>query len=731
MHASFNRSATRASWTLFQGLFFIAALLAVFVTFSAISGVSPVDPTRGRIAWLLGFNTLLIAILAWLVVRRYRAMRGHRAGRNRLARRFLLMFSAAAVIPAALVAIFLGAMITRGLDNWFNERIDTIVEETAEVARRNFDAFSSALDEDVRLMAKDLNNAAEGLRTGNELYPSYLKAQAALREFSMAHVVNRSGQPIASAELDSELPFLPPSEQAFAEADAGDIAQTLYERSGLATGLMALTENENAYLYVAKSFDPRQLVQMRRAEAALRDYRAAKTRSGRLQWLFAVGYAQLAGLVLLLSGRLALEAAGRITGPIGRLADAALAVRDGELSVHVPVPRERDEVADLTRSFNAMTERLAAQRGALVAAREEAEDRRVFVETLLSEVSAGVVRTDADLSVTLANPSAEQLLGAGSLQGRLLGDVAPDFEPYARQVLERGTPVDAFLDIRFSETLCHFRLKAALDPSGGCVLTFDDASRLVAAQRQLAWRDVARRIAHEIRNPLTPIQLSAERLRRRYGAKLDEQDDGVFERCVDTILRQVTDIGRMVEEFSNFARMPKPSVARFDMGNMLATATFSQAMVTPDLNLDLDRPDTPVPFLGDERLLAQAFGNLMRNGADAIARMPEESETMGRIDVSLVDRPGHEVEVVIEDNGPGFPKTAREQLMEPYVTTREKGTGLGLAIVNRVIMDHGGTITLENRPDGRRGARVRVVLPHLPDGDGNDGGATVVEESVA
>ncbi len=722
-------SARKAGWSLFQGMFFIAALLAIFATFFAVSGVSPVDPTQGRIAWLLGLNFVLIALIGWMNVRRYLSMRGTRqvAGRSRLVRRFLLLFSASAIVPAAIVAVFLGVTITRGLDNWFNSRIDTIVEETAEVARTNYEDLSDTLDKDIRLMAGDLDNAAEGLRSGSELYPSYLKAQATLREFVGARIIDADGNVLAGAGMDAEFPFIRPPASAFEEADTGTVAQTLYEPMGLIAGLAALRETGNAYLYVYKPFDSAQLAQMRRAEAALTDYRAAKTRSGRLQWLFAVAYTQLAALVLLLSVRLGLAAANQITGPIGRLSDAAMAVRDGDLGVRVPTPRIEDEVHHLTRSFNTMTEQLSQQRDALISAREDAEDRRQFVETLLAEVSAGVIRTDSNLQVTLANRSACNLLEKSAPEGALLGDMAPEFESFARDALERGTPIDASLDIRLGEATRYFRLKATRDPAGGCVLTFDDATRLVMAQRQIAWRDVARRIAHEIRNPLTPIQLSTERLRRRYASQIE--DDGVFERCLDTILRQVSDIGRMVEEFSSFARMPKPSVADFDLSGLLHGICFSQGVVTPDVTIQFDASAETILFSGDERLLGQALTNLLKNSAEAIDRLPEELETDGQIRVVLRDSPGEQLEIVIEDNGPGFPSEARERLLEPYVTTREKGTGLGLAIVNRIIMDHGGSIALQNRSDKRRGARVHILLPHTAS-PADIARVTVLEESV-
>jgi len=291
----------------------------------------------------------------------------------------------------------------------------------------------------------------------------------------------------------------------------------------------------------------------------------------------------------------------------------------------------------------------------------------------------------------------------------MLGDVAPAFERIVRDTFERNAAVDASLELTQNGELRSVRLKSAPEPSGGCVLTFDDTTRLINAQRQLAWRDVARRIAHEIRNPLTPIMLATERLRRRYGSKIDDTD-GVFDRSVDTILRKVDEIARMVEEFSSFARMPKPSIAPFDMKKLLQGASFAQSVVSPEIEIELESDLEDAPFLGDERLLAQAFGNLLKNAAEAIEGQPIENDVSGHIRIILARDPGGLV-IAIEDNGPGFPVDVRNRLLEPYVTTREKGTGLGLAIVNRIIADHGGSISLQNRPDGLQGARVRIVLP--------------------
>lgn len=730
MSTSTNSQTPKASWALFEGLFIIAALVAVFATFIAISGAAPNDPTAGATPWLLGLNFVLLVVLAIIVVREYFKIRGSdgTAGGGRLARRFVLLFGFSALIPAMVVAVFMGAFITRGLDRWIGERVDELMKQNTEIFRSYVDNFQSTFDSDTRLAAMDVENFAKqvdqslagaGAPAGGEpQVESYaskeffegLKSELAIRELLTIAILGPDGVDlIAEASVQDPILISPPK-SAFTEADNGEVATTLYEGRGIATSLIKISAPVDGYIYAAKVFDRNAARSLREAETALEEYYAAKRNSGRLQALFAIGYTQIVGLVLLLAGRLGLEAAGRITGPIGRLASAAHAVRDGDLGVRVPVTGPVDEVHELSSSFNAMTQQLSGQQSALIRARNEEEDRRRFVETLLGEIGAGVIRVDREARITLANRSACEILGLNDVpEGARLSDVAPSFERIVRDTFERNAAVDASLELTRNGELRSVRLKSAPEPSGGCVLTFDDTTRLINAQRQLAWRDVARRIAHEIRNPLTPIMLATERLRRRYGSKIDDSD-GVFDRSVDTILRKVDEIARMVEEFSSFARMPKPSIAPFDMKSVLQCASFAQSVVSPEIEIELETELETAPFLGDERLLAQAFGNLLKNAAEAIEGQPIENDVSGHIRIILGRDPGG-LEIVIEDNGPGFPADVRNKLLEPYVTTREKGTGLGLAIVNRIIADHGGSISLQNRPDGLQGARVRVVLP--------------------
>ncbi|MFN7179221.1 ATP-binding protein [Hyphomonas sp.] len=724
MSTALTTQSPKASWALFEGLFIIAALVAVFATFIAVSGASPNDPTAGATPWLLGLNFVLLIVLAVIVVREYLKIRGGSGeGGGKLARRFVLLFGFSALIPAMVVAMFMGAFITRGLDRWIGERVDQLMEQNTQIFRTYVNNFQESFESDMRFAALDVENFAKQVdetlsASGSQDVAAYasteffegLRSELAIREMLTIAILGPDGVDlIAEASVQDPI-LLQPPRTAFDEADDGAVATTLYEGRGIATGLIRISAPVDGYIYAVKVFDRNAARSLREAETALEEYNAAKRNSGRLQAIFVIGYAQIVGLVLLLAGRLGLEAAGRITGPIGRLATAAHAVRDGNLDVRVPVSGPVDEVHALSNSFNAMTEQLSGQQSALIRARKDEEDRRRFIETLIGELGAGVIQVDRDERISLANRSAREILGIADIpEGAHLTAVAPAFERHVMDTFERNAGVDASLELNINGEVRSIRLKTAPEPSGGCVLTFDDTTRLITAQRQLAWRDVARRIAHEIRNPLTPILLSTERLKRRYASKIDDTD-GVFDRCIETILRKVDEIARMVEEFSTFARMPKPSVAPFDMKALLQGASFAQSVVTPDIELEMETDLEEAPFLGDDRLLAQAFGNLLKNAAEAIEGQPIENDVSGHIRILLSKEAGG-LEVVIEDNGPGFPADVRSKLLEPYVTTREKGTGLGLAIVNRIIADHGGSISLQNRPDGLRGARVRITLP--------------------
>lgn len=698
----------------FQGLFVLAGVICAAATIITLGRSSPTDSIPEGLLTLLVANMVILFVLGWMIVSRYRAIRRNPdlASGGRLTRRFMLLFGTVAMIPAIIVSMFLWLTITRGIDTWLGDTVLTLVDEFATITAESGEEFAFRFEADALAVADDVDAAAEGFEADPETFEAILSLVATYRDFSAAYIIDRNGFRLAEAQIVAPATnYAPPVPEDFLAADRGETVAVLRRQAGYTFALKKLSNFNESYLYLIRPINPELFTRLDRARSAQEQYQLARQRSNEIQALFVVAYLQIVALVLLLSVRLAQEIADRISRPISRLAMAALEVSEGRRGVAVPLPEPEDEVRVLSNSFNVMTRQLDERRDDLVSAREEAEQRRRFLETLLVELSSGVIRIDAAGIVTIANRSAETLLDLGQLEGQPLSEISPEIWKRVVEAQSQRSQDDAFISLMTDDGLRHVRLKVTSDTAEGYVVTLDDTTRLISAQRQLAWRDVARRIAHEIRNPLTPIQLSTERIRRRYGDQISDED-GVFERCINTILRQVSDIGRMVQEFSDFARMPKPTPSQFDLAALVTDVVFAQRVVNPDFKFSLSLPQGGLSILGDERLLGQALTNIVKNAAEALAGRPQTDETQGQISVSVApaDDDG-QIVIRIEDNGPGFPQDAREQLLEPYVTAKEGGTGLGLAIVNRVIMDHGGSVQLLEPDHGARGAIVKIVLP--------------------
>lgn len=698
----------------FQGLFILAGVFSAAATIFALGRSSPTDDIPEGLMTLLIANLVILVALGWMILSRYRAIRRDPdlASGGRLTRRFMMLFGTVAMIPAIVVSMFLWLTITRGIDTWLGDTVLTLVDEFATITAESGEEFAFRFEADALAVADDVDAAAESFQSNPDAFEPFFSLVATYRDFSAAFIIDRNGQRLAEAEnLTPGANYGPPVEEDFAAADRGETVAVLRRQAGYTFALKKLANFEDSYLYLIRPINAELFERLDRARNAQAQYELAQQRSTEIQALFVIAYLQIVALVLLLSVRLAQEIADRISQPISRLAVAALEVSEGRRGVAVPLPEPEDEVRVLSNSFNLMTRQLDERRDDLVSAREDAEQRRRFLETLLVELSSGVIRVDSTGFVTIANRSAETLLNLGRLDGRPLSEISPEIWKRVTEAKDMRSQDDSFINLMTDDGLRHVRLKVTSDTVDGFVVTLDDTTRLISAQRQLAWRDVARRIAHEIRNPLTPIQLSTERIRRRYGDQINDED-GVFERCINTILRQVSDIGHMVQEFSDFARMPKPTPSRFDLAALITDVVFAQRVVNPDFKFSLSLPPDGLSILGDERLLGQALTNIVKNAAESLSGRPVNDETQGQISVTVPpSNDDDQIVIRIEDNGPGFPEDVREQLLEPYVTAREGGTGLGLAIVNRVIMDHGGSVQLLEPEHGARGAIVKIILP--------------------
>ncbi len=685
----------------------LAALLTGVAILLAASPPStgPLGPASDSILTLLGFNLVLILALTFIVFLRFAALleARERDPGARLQVRFVTLFAIAAAAPAVVVALFYGVLVSRGVDNWFSKRVQTVVDDSATLARSYVDEQKNYIHDHVIPMAGDLDRAAPGLGESPINFNHFLGKLADFHGFSAGYLIDRDGRVLARAEATDAPPFVLPPLTSFKAAEQGVIWVCNRNCGDVMRSVYKLHGYPDAYLYVVRPIEKGIVSHLVESEASLIAYRDAAQNRQKIQTIFALSYAETGLMVLLGAVWLGLGAATAISGPVARLVQAAGKVAGGDLSARVDADSDPEEIAVLSRAFNSMTHDLQAQQEAIRNAHEEAERRRQFIETVLAEVSAGVISLDARGRISAVNRQAQLLLDlAGPSHGRRLSSVAPELAALVAQA-GRGEAEEEVDVARARETR---RLRVRVSRiEDGMVLTFDDITRLMNAQRNAAWRDVARRIAHEIKNPLTPIQLSAERLRKKYRQNIAAPELETFDRCNDTIIRQVDAIRQMVDEFSAFARMPAPKFAEQDASELIRAAVFAQRVASPDIDVELLEPIPEVRVLADERMLTQALTNILKNAAEAVlARRPAKPK--GRIRARLIsDETGVIFEV--EDNGIGLPEKDRDRLTEPYVTTREKGTGLGLAIVKRILEDHGGELTLT---DAREGSGALAVL---------------------
>jgi len=715
--AAAPRPEAGASRLLMGGMYGLAfALTGLSVALgSSPSLTGPLGPASPLVLTLLFLGFILIAILAVLLFgRMLRLLRAQSSDAGaRLHLRFVSLFALAAAAPAVIVALFFGVLVTRGVDNWFSARVESVVENSAKVAKSYLDQQQDFIGRHVAAMAGELNRGGpEALADAPIAFSHFLAQGAGDNGFSAAYLLDREGRVIARADGAGDPPLLIPPASSFAVADQGDVSLGAFESADLFRGLYRLRGFPDAYLYVVRPVDRGIFSHLRETEASLGAYREAKARRARIQAAFALSYLETALLVLVGAVWLGMAAASSIAAPVARLVQAAGRVAAGDLTARVDTRRDPEEIAVLSRAFNRMTHDLGQQQEALRAAHEEAESRRLFTEAVLLGVSAGVIGLDGGGRVSVMNAQAMRLLDRGSSDslGRPLAEVAPEMAPLARDAARRESDAEEDVDVVRGGESRRLRVRAS-HGAEGLVLTFDDITRLMTAQRNAAWRDVARRIAHEIKNPLTPIQLSAERLRRKYRKDV-VADVETFDRCTETIIRQVGDIGRMVDEFSAFARMPAPRFAPHDGAELLRQAVFAQRVADPEVAIEIVEPLPEVMLTCDARMLGQALANVLKNAGEAIATRKSANAAPGEIIARLIVR-NDSVEYVIEDNGVGLPPKDRDRLTEPYVTTREKGTGLGLAIVKRIAEEHGGRLILADR--GKvKGAKVMLALPYRP-----------------
>jgi len=709
---------------LFGILFSAAICLTVLGALYSLSD----NPDRASQAYpILFFNLGLIVVLAlYLGFRVWNVLFAQKVRRSAplLHRRFVMVFSLAALVPAVLVGAFSSSLISQNFNNFFGDDV-----------RDNLDAayvfLNKYVTEELRDMSLEVVNTKRFLEVNRPAFEQRISYTAFLQNFARRidvdaiYVLNREGV-IYSRVLSPNSPELQiPQASVFNYIEAqGNTGFQTQDDIDYIVGLTKLQGYDDTFLLVGKYLKSNVgvLSSITGITDAKRSLVRYQTDQGWFQKVFFLTFLETASLILLAAIWLGITLANTVIEPLGRLVHAAEKVRGGDLTARVNVRRDWGEMSDLGSAFNRMTRQLSSQREDLIREHDVSEQRRQFSEAVLSGVTAGVIGLNQDGRITLMNKSAERLTGTDAqyLLDYPIESVFPEFSEAFQMARENiGETTEHQINVETPSGVRNFDLRVSpyrgRREDMGWVLTFDDMTRLVSAQRHSAWREVARRIAHEIKNPLTPIQLSAERLKRKYQGKIDSDPD-VFDNCTDTIIRQVGSLEQMVNEFSTFARMPAPQLEPVNVLQLLEKLLFEQRVAFPDVEfLMMDELPGDIFMSCDERLISQAFTNIYKNAALSIAtRIDQEGRNLPDGEVStLLSCTEDTIKISISDNGPGWPLEDKDRLMEPYVTTRDTGTGLGLPIVKRIIDDHSGDIILLDRPAGMTGAQVDLILPRL------------------
>jgi two-component system nitrogen regulation sensor histidine kinase NtrY len=702
----------------------IAAILTAGFSFAILVGATPIVPDDfTTIALIIGANTLFVLVLIALIAREaHRIVLARRRGKaaSRLHVRIVAMFSIVAAIPAILVAVIASITLDVGLDRWFEIRTKTIVNSSLSIAEAYVQENARNLQGTTLSMAYDLTNARTLYNLDRSGFRDFVTQQARGRALAHAALIRSDGSFIMTAETQATFEIPAPPIEAVRTAADGEPVLIEPRIRNIVGAVVKLKDFDDTYLYTIRLVDP-EVIRARQIVTANTDaYQGLEANRRPTQVAFALLYLGVTLVIVLSAIWTGIAVADRLVRPIRQLIGAADEVATGNLDVSVPVRRADGDLASLGDTFNKMLLQLKSQRDEILHAKDMADERRRFSEAVLAGVTAGIIGVDADGIVTIVNRSAETMLAITERAsiGQNLSLVLPQIGQVFEVGRKSGRPV--YRDqVTFHRAGAErtFNVQVTVeeendDQDTAYVVTVDDITDLVAAQRTSAWADVARRIAHEIKNPLTPIQLSAERIRRRYG-KVITEDREVFDQCTDTIIRQVGDIGRMVDEFSAFARMPKPEMKDIDLRESLREASFLVEVSRSDITFVREYGDLPLRGKFDSRLIAQAFGNVIKNAAEAIDAAPSGERAVKEIKIRAL-RQGDTYRIDIIDNGKGLPRENRQRLLEPYMTTREKGTGLGLAIVKKIVEDHGGSLELADAPQDFHegcGAMVTIVLP--------------------
>lgn len=625
--------------------------------------------------------------------------------------RLVAIFSLVAAVPMLLVVIFASLLFQYGVQFWFSGNARAMLQNADTFARGYYEQNLREVGDETLTMASDLRDYLTQSKVSSQKFAEGYIFQVVTRKLNRSAIIEIGEDGIARTAATVE-----PDPRPASQILTPDILKRLQQGQDVVVRAEAdqieaftlLYPDRRVYLYATRDSDAPAFSQVKRAQAVITNYDSFARQSRALQIRFNMalflGSLALVGLAVWI----ALKVADRLVKPVNELVDAARRITAGDLTTRVSGPHARDEIGVLSSAFNRMTQRLEGQTSALMTANSQLENRRMFIEATLANVTAGVLAVDPQGRIRVINQSAIHILtnSDADLIDQPLVIISRDLAT----LLEEGTAGD-IIQIRVGNELRTLAVKIAKDHSGH-VLTFDDITQQLADQRRAAWSDVARRIAHEIKNPLTPIQLAAERLQRRYAEEINS-DRATFSRLTNTIVRQVGDLRRIVDEFSSFARMPKPVFRSECLADIARHSLFLHEVAHPAIKFTFDSNIGEREIVCDRRQIGQALTNIVKNAVEAVeARVAIETDLSGVVDMAILAAEDGRIAIEVRDNGIGLPEE-RERIIEPYMTTRTKGTGLGLAIVHKIVEEHGGAMSFHDSEGGGTLVRIFIDPAHL------------------
>lgn len=694
----------------------LSAIVLCIVTYGVFTGGDGFFTAKAKTVISLLISDLVVLSLLCIVVARkiikvwfdYK----HGITRSRLHVKLSVFFGLLAILPTILMAIFSTLFFQYGLHAWFNDQVTKGLDESLSVAQSYLEEHQQVVTRDARIMSQDISSNSEVFEASQKEIDNFLSLMANIRNMTEALIVDEEGHIIGRTNFTIALGFETLPENAIKQANAGSVALFTTKTQDRIRAFVKISENPKRYLYVGRFVDPKVIEHLEKTKHVVTTHKNLERSHLQFELTFILMYVVVGLLLLLVSIWIGLLMATKMARPIENLIFAVDAMARGKLDVRVDTSDKNDELAILSRSFNNMADKLSAQKIAITKVNRILEEKSHFVESVLAGVSVGILSINHKKIITLANHAAYRLLGKkdGELEGKLLSTISQELQEALEASKDTIAIFESEIKISLQNETRTFFVKVLHDnqsKGAGYVITFDDISSLIYAQQQLAWADIARRIAHEVKNPLTPIQLSTERLQKKYMDHIPEETKKIFKESTNTILKYVEQIRMLINEFSAFARMPAPHMTKLNLSHLLEEILTLKKEAFPKITFSFLQPSKPLLLMGDDIQMRQVFTNLLSN---AIESIEEKNPPSPSIEV-ILRKSKKEIILTIEDNGMGLPQdTTASELFNPYVTFKEKGTGLGLAIVKKIVDDHQGMLAIKNAPQG--GA---IVTLHFPD----------------